>query len=57
VLANSSELLTTDPPLQSYGATRALVPEIPEKEKTPLSRRSHAKADPMPPGGMGGMDY
>jgi hypothetical protein len=50
-------LLTTDPPPQCYGATRALVTEIPEKEKTPLSRRSHAKADPMPPGGMGGMDY
>ena len=27
--------------------TEALVTEIPEKEKTP----------PMPPGGMGGMDY
>jgi len=40
-------LLTTDPPPQCYGATRALVTEIPEKEKTP----------PMPPGGMGGMDY
>jgi hypothetical protein len=30
-----------------YGATRALVTEIPEKEKTP----------PMPLGGMDGMDY
>jgi chaperonin GroEL len=27
--------------------TEALVTEVPEKEKTP----------PMPPGGMGGMDY
>jgi hypothetical protein len=42
MLVNSSELLTTDPPPQSYGETRALVTEIPEKEKTP----------PMPPGGM-----
>jgi len=42
-----SELLTADPPPQSYGETRTLVTEIPEKEKTP----------PMPPGGMGGMDY
>ena len=42
MLVNSSELLTTDPPPQSYGETRALVTEVPEKEKTPL----------MPPGGM-----
>jgi len=34
-------LLTTDPPPQCYGATRALVTEIPEKEKNPsdASRR------------------
>ena len=37
---------------------RAIITELPEKDKTPLSRRSGAKADSMSGGGgMDGMDY